>query len=70
MEVVLFLENKQGDIGAVGWNQGDGRYKTGERIKIAYNRSGTYTATVILANTCDDSFVTSRIISVTNWLPG
>ncbi len=65
-EVTFSLGNKQGDIGATGWDLGDGRYKTGERVKVAYSQPGTYAVTVVLANACDDKFTASRSITVTN----
>lgn len=65
LEVVFWLGDKQGDIGAIGWYLGDGRYKTGERIKIAYTQPGNYTVTLVLANACDDTFTTTLPITVT-----
>lgn len=66
LEAILALDNKQGDIGAIGWDLGDGRHKTGERIKVAYGKPGTYTVTIVLANACDDTFTTARSITITN----
>ncbi len=66
LEATLFLDAKQGDIGVVGWDIGDGRNKMGERIKVAYSKPGTYTITAIMANSCDDKFTTSRAITVQN----
>ena len=66
LEATLFLTDKQGDIGVVGWTLGDGRNKMGDRIKVAYDKPGTYTVTAILANSCDDKFTTSRPITVQN----
>ena len=66
LEATLFLADKQGDVGAVGWDLGDGRNKMGDRIKVAYDKPGTYTVTAILANPCDDKFTTSRPITVQN----
>lgn len=66
LETFLFLTDKEGDIGVIGWDLGDGRSKTGDPIKVAYTKPGTYTVTVVMANPCDDSFTTSRSITVTN----
>ncbi len=66
LEATLFLTDKQGDIGVIGWAMGDGRNKTGDQVKVAYGKPGTYTVTVILANACDDKFTTSRPITVQN----
>lgn len=68
LDVTFFLENPQGDIGAVGWDAGDGKGKSrvGSRVTYNYDKAGTYTVKLVLANTCDDSFTTTRQITVSN----
>ncbi|GAB4034599.1 PKD domain-containing protein [Spirosoma gilvum] len=68
LDVTLFLENPQGDIGAVGWDPGDnkGKSRVGTRVTYTYDKPGTYTVTLTLANSCDDQFSTTRQITVSN----
>lgn len=68
LDVTFFLENAQGDIGAVGWDPGDGkgRSRVGTRVTYTYDSPGTYTVTLTLANSCDDKFTTTGKITVSN----
>jgi PKD repeat protein len=68
LDVTLFLDNPQGDIGAVGWDPGDGKGKNrvGARVTYNYEKAGTYTVTMTLVNSCDDKFVKTTQITVTN----
>lgn len=68
LDVTFFLDNPQGDIGVVGWNPGDGKGKSrvGSRVTYIYDKAGTYTITLVLANSCDDNFTTTRQITVSN----
>ncbi|GAB3996209.1 hypothetical protein GCM10028807_38430 [Spirosoma daeguense] len=68
LDVTFFLENEQGDIGAAGWDPGDGKGKgrVGTRVTYTYEKAGTYTITLVLANQCDDKFTTTREITVRN----
>ena len=68
LDVTFFLDNVQGDIGAVGWDPGDGkgRSRVGTRVTYTYDKAGTYTVTLTLANSCDDKFTTTRQITVSN----
>ena len=68
LDVTFFLDNPQGDIGVVGWDPGDGKSKgrVGSRVTDTYDKAGTYTVTLVLANSCDDSFTTTRQITVHN----
>ena len=68
LDVTFFLENPQGDIGVVGWDPGDGKGKNrvGTRVTYNYDKAGTYTVTLILANSCDDHFNTTQQITVHN----
>ena len=68
LDITLFLTNPQGDIGAVGWDAGDGKNKSrvGARVTYNYDKAGTYTVTMTLVNSCDDKFITTKQITVTN----
>ncbi len=68
LDVTFFLDNPQGDIGVVGWDPGDGKGKNrvGTRVTYNYDKAGTYTITLVLANLCDDKFTTTRQITVSN----
>lgn len=68
LDVTFFLDNPQGDIGVAGWDPGDGKGKNrvGTRVTYNYDKSGTYTITLVLANSCDDSFTTTKQITVSN----
>lgn len=68
LDVTFFLENPQGDIGVVGWDPGDGqgRGRVGTRVAYTYDKPGTYTITLNIANSCDDKFTTTRQITVSN----
>ncbi|RCR69875.1 PKD domain-containing protein [Larkinella punicea] len=66
LEVTFFLENKKGDIGAVGWDLGDGRNRSGNQFTVFYDKPGTYNVTMVLANQCDDKLSVSRLVTVTN----
>lgn len=66
LQVDFSLENVKGDIGAVGWTMGDGRSRSGQRFSYIYERPGTYTVTVVIANECDDSFTATKTVTVGN----
>lgn len=66
LEVTFFLENQKGDIGAVGWDLGDGRSRSGTQFTVFYDKPGTYNVNMVLANQCDDKFTASRLVTVTN----
>ncbi|WP_234734981.1 PKD domain-containing protein [Tellurirhabdus bombi] len=66
LQVEFFVEDPQGDIGAVGWDLGDGQRKIGNRFTYIYTKPGTYTVNLTLANQCNDTFTTTRTITVTN----
>ncbi|GAB2563483.1 PKD domain-containing protein [Spirosoma aerophilum] len=68
LDVTFFLDNPQGDIGVIGWDPGDGKgiNRVGSRVTYNYDKAGTYTITLILANSCDDKFTTTRQITVKN----
>lgn len=68
LDVTFFLENPQGDIGVVGWDPGDnkGKNRVGTRVTYNYEKAGTYTVTLLIANSCDDKFSTIRSITVSN----
>ena len=68
LDVTFFLENPQGDIGAIGWDPGDGKGqgRVGNRVTYSYDKEGTYTVSLVLANSCDDKFTTIRQITVRN----
>ncbi|RIV18133.1 PKD domain-containing protein [Fibrisoma montanum] len=68
LDVTFFLVNPQGDIGAVGWDFGDGknRGRVGTRVTYSYDRPGTYTVTIVIANRCNDSFTATREITIRN----
>lgn len=68
LDVTLFIDNPQGDIGAVGWDPGDGKGKNrvGARVTYNYERAGTYTVTMVLVNSCDDKFTLTKQLTVAN----
>lgn len=66
LDVELSLVAPTGDIGSVGWDLGDGRTRVGNPIYHRYAKPGTYTVTIIVANSCDDVFRMSRSIKVSN----
>ena len=68
LDVTLFLKDQQGDIGAVGWDPGDGKGKNrmGARVTYNYEKAGTYTVTMVLVNSCDDKFTKTAQITVQN----
>lgn len=68
LAVTLFLSNPQGDIGAVGWDPGDGKgvKRVGTRVTYTYDKAGTYTVSLVIANSCDDTFTTTQQITVHN----
>ena len=68
LDVTLFLDNPQGDIGAVGWDPGDnkGKNRVGARVTYNYERAGKYTVTMVLVNSCDDKFTKTQEITVSN----
>lgn len=68
LDVTFFLDSPQGDIGAIGWDPGDGKgiNRVGTRVTYIYDKPGTYTVTLVLANSCDDTFTTTEKITVHN----
>jgi PKD repeat protein len=68
LDVTFFLENAQGDIGIVGWDPGDGKgvNRIGTRVTYNYQKAGTYTVSIAIGNTCDDTYTTTRQITVSN----
>ncbi len=66
LEVEFFLDNPQGEIGAAGWDLGDKNNRTGTRFTYRYAAAGTYAVTLVLSNRCNDTFTTTRTITVTN----
>ena len=68
LDVTFFLDNPLGDIGVVGWDPGDGKgvSRVGTRVTYVYDKAGTYTVTLTIANSCDDKFTTTRQITVHN----
>jgi hypothetical protein len=68
LDVTLFVKDQQGDIGAVGWDPGDGKGKSrlGARVTYNYEKAGTYTITMVLVNSCDDKFTKTTQITVQN----
>jgi hypothetical protein len=68
LDVTFSLDNPQGDIGVVGWDPGDnkGVGRVGTRVTYTYDKPGTYTITMTIANSCDDKFTITRPITVSN----
>lgn len=68
LDVTLFLKDPQGDIGAVGWDPGDGKGKNrvGARVTYNYEKAGKYIVTMVLVNSCDDKFTKTIPITVSN----
>ncbi|QJD80619.1 PKD domain-containing protein [Spirosoma rhododendri] len=66
LDVLFYLESPQGDIGAAGWDPGDGSgsNRVGTRVAYSYARAGTYTVRLTIVNTCDDTFTSTRQITV------
>jgi len=68
LDVTLFLKDPQGDIGAVGWDLGDGKGKNrmGARVTYNYEKAGTYSVSMLLVNSCDDKLTITKQITVSN----
>lgn len=68
LDVTFYLDSPLGDIGAVGWDPGDGKGvgRVGTRVTYTYDKAGTYTVKLTLGNKCDDTFTTTRQITVSN----
>ncbi|MFD1144433.1 PKD domain-containing protein [Larkinella insperata] len=66
LEVTFYLENPKGDIGAVGWDLGDGRNRSGNQFTVIYQKAGTYKVSMILANQCDDRYTATQLVTVSN----
>ncbi|QJW90794.1 PKD domain-containing protein [Spirosoma taeanense] len=68
LDVTFFLFNPQGDITVAGWDPGDGKGKNrvGPRVTYNYEKAGTYIVTLVLVNACDDTFTTTRDITIRN----
>lgn len=66
MEVTFYLENQKGDIGAIGWDLGDGRNRSGSQFTVVYQKPGTYTVSMVLANQCDDRYTATQLVTVSN----
>jgi hypothetical protein len=66
LDVLFYLDNPQGDIGAAGWDPGDGSgsNRVGTRVAYSYAKAGTYTVRLTIVNTCDDTFTITRQITV------
>ncbi len=64
LEVEFSLTNPRGDIGSVGWDLGDGRTRVGNPVYHRYAKPGTYTVSIVIANSCNDVFRTSRTITI------
>lgn len=68
LQATLFVDQLTGDVGTVNWTFGDGRGlpQTGDQVYYTYDRPGTYTVTMALTNRCNQTYTTSRTISVAN----
>ncbi|RAK03018.1 PKD domain-containing protein [Larkinella arboricola] len=66
LEVTFYLENPKGDIGAVGWDLGDGRNRSGNQFTVIYQKPGTYNVSMVLANQCDDRYTATQLVTVSN----
>lgn len=68
LDVTFFLDNPQGDIGAAGWDPGDGKgiTRVGSRVAYVYDKAGRYTVTLTMANSCDDKVTVTQQITVSN----
>lgn len=64
LDVEFSLDTPTGDIGSVGWDLGDGRTRVGNPVYHNYAKPGTYTVTIVVSNSCNDVFRTSRTIKV------
>lgn len=68
LQADLFVDKLTGDINAVNWTFGDGRGlpQSGTRVTYLYDRPGNYTVTMSLINRCNQTFTTTRTITVAN----
>lgn len=68
LDVTFFLKDIQGDVGAVGWDPGDGKGKNrlGARVTYNYEKAGKYTVSMTLVNSCDDKFTKTTEITISN----
>ena len=66
LTVEFFLNEEKGEIGSVGWDLGDGQNRVGKRFVYGYKKPGTYTVAIVIANSCNDVFRTSKQIKVGN----
>lgn len=66
LTVEFFLNDEKGEIGSVGWDLGNGQNRVGKRFVYGYAKPGTYTVSIVIVNSCNDIFRTSRQIKVGN----
>jgi hypothetical protein len=64
LDVEFKLDKPTGDIGSVGWDLGDGRTRVGNPVYHSYVKPGTYTVTIVIANSCNDVFRTTRTVKI------
>jgi hypothetical protein len=64
LTVEFFLAEEKGEIGSVGWDLGDGQNRVGKRFVYGYQKPGTYTVSILIANSCNDVVKVSKQITV------
>lgn len=64
LTVEFYLTGEKGEIGSVGWDLGDGQNRVGKRFVYGYQKAGTYTVSILMANSCNDLVKTSTQITV------
>ena len=67
LQAELFLQNPSLDIRSVSWNFGDSRAlpQTGLKTAYSYDKAGTYNIKAILTNSCSQTALATRSITVT-----
>lgn len=66
LTVEFYLSEEKGEIGSVGWDLGNGQNRVGKRFVYGYSKPGTYTVAIVVANSCNDVFRTTKQIKVGN----
>lgn len=68
LQADLFLQNPSTDIRSVSWDFGDTRAlpQTGVKTAYSYEKAGTYLVKATLTNSCSQTALATRSITVTN----
>ena len=68
LQADLFLQNPSADIRSVNWDFGDSRAlpQSGVKTAYSYEKAGTYVIKATLTNSCSQTAVATRSITVNN----